>query len=215
MWWDYDVRLGDSVQYRVVPVVGKDKDNLSLKGALASTLTPVMIITGQFTPHLSAYFNKGIVSAQWISRALDAAPKGQKIKDLIGTVENPLRDALSGLLRPEIISLLDDAKKAGGKLFAALYELNDPELIAKLETFGQDCNLILANGAFKPPDNDENKAIRAVLKTKVRVFDRIVSSGHFAHDKFVVVCDSNRKPLKVLTGSTNWTITGLCTQITV
>ena len=212
MWWDYDVRLGDSVQYRVVPVVGKNKDNLCLKGDLASTLTPVMIITGQFTPHLSAYFNKGIVSAQWVSRALDAAPKGQKIKDLIGTVENPLRDALSGLLRPEIISLLDDAKKAGGKLFAALYELNDPELIAKLETFGQDCNLILANGAFKPPDNDENKAIRAVLKTKVRVFDRIVSSGHFAHDKFVVVCDSNRKPLKVLTGSTNWTITGLCTQ---
>ncbi len=51
-----------------------------------------------------------------------------------------------------------------------------------------------------------------MLKTKVRVFDRIVSSGHFAHDKFVVVCDANRKPLKVLTGSTNWTITGLCTQ---
>jgi phosphatidylserine/phosphatidylglycerophosphate/cardiolipin synthase-like enzyme len=211
LWWDYDVKLGDIVKYRVVPVV-KENGALSRKEDLASAMTPEMDITGQFTDHLSAYFNKGMVSAQWVSRALDTAPKGKTIKDLIGTVDNPLRDALSGLLRPEIISLLDDAKKSGGKLFAALYELNDPELIAKLETFGQDCSLILANGAFKPPDNDENKAIRAVLKTKVRVFDRIVSSGHFAHDKFVVVCDSNRKPLKVLTGSTNWTITGLCTQ---
>jgi membrane protein required for colicin V production len=46
----------------------------------------------------------------------------------------------------------------------------------------------------------------------VLVFDRIVPQGHFAHDKFVVVCDANRKPLRVLTGSTNWTFTGLCTQ---
>jgi hypothetical protein len=37
-----------------------------------------------------------------------------------------LRNELSGLLRPAILSLLADAKKNNGKIFAALYELNDP-----------------------------------------------------------------------------------------
>ena len=36
--------------------------------------------------------------------------------------------------------------------------------------------------------------------------------GHFAHNKFVVFCDAQGKPQSVLSGSTNWTMTGLCTQ---
>jgi phosphatidylserine/phosphatidylglycerophosphate/cardiolipin synthase-like enzyme len=212
MWWDYDVQPGDSVQYRVLPAIGSDQSNLTLAEDLASPMTPILSITGQSTGHLSSYFNRGIVAAQWVTRAMSTAPKGSNIKKIISTLGNPLRNELSGLLRPEILSLLEDAKKQNCKIYAALYELNDPELIAALETFGEDCNLILANGAFKPPDNDENKAIRATLKTKIRVYDRLVPQGHFAHNKFVVVCDADRKPLQVLTGSTNWTITGLCTQ---
>jgi phosphatidylserine/phosphatidylglycerophosphate/cardiolipin synthase-like enzyme len=212
LWWDYDVKPGDAVSYRIVPVIGKDKNSIQPNQQLASASTPVLHVTGQCSPHISAYFNKGIVAAQWVSRALDEQPKGANVKNLVQTVGNPLRNALSGLLRPEIISLLEDAKKNSGKIFASLYELNDVELIGELVKFGKDCNLILANGAFKPPDNDENKAIRAKLKTQVRVYDRLVTSGHFAHNKFVVICDRDGKPLKVLTGSTNWTFTGLCTQ---
>lgn len=212
MWWDYEVKPGDSVTYRVVPVVGNDKNTMKPRPDLASPETAVLHITGQCSPHISAYFNKGIVAAQWVSRALDAQPKGANIKTLVQTPGNSLRDALSGLLLPELVSLLEDARKDGGKIFAALYELNDTELIAELVKFGEDCNLILANGAFKPPDNDENRAVRAQLKNQIRVYDRLVPQGHFAHNKFVVICDAAGKPQKVLTGSTNWTFTGLCTQ---
>jgi phosphatidylserine/phosphatidylglycerophosphate/cardiolipin synthase-like enzyme len=212
MWWDYLVDLKDEVQYSVVPVVGPDKDHLSLADNLASPLTEKMTITGQSTAHISSYFNKGIVAAQWVSRAMALEPKDSKITTLVTTPGDPMRNALSGLLRPQILSLLENAKQAGGKIYALLYELNDPELIAELIKFGQDCNLILGNGAFKPPDNDENKAVRAQLKSKIHVYDRIVSSGHFAHNKVIVVCDATGKPLRVLTGSTNWTSSGLCTQ---
>ena len=100
LWWDYMVEIGDTVRYSVVPVAGADQDHLALDTTMASPLTPPMTITGQSTPHVSAYFNKGIVAAQWVSRALDATPKGSKIKTLVATAGNPLRNELSGLLRP-------------------------------------------------------------------------------------------------------------------
>lgn len=212
LWWDYLVKVNDVVQYSVVPVVGPDQDHLALDAGLASPLTPAMTISGQSTPHIAAYFNKGIVAAQWVSRALGETPKASSIKTLVATVGNPLRGELSGLLRPQILSLLKDAKAQNGKIFAALYELNDPELIPALEAFGSDCNLILANGAFSTEKPDENAEVRAQLRSNVTVIDRMVSEGHFAHNKFVVFCDSAGNPLRVLTGSTNWTTSGLCTQ---
>jgi hypothetical protein len=211
LWWDYGVKPGDTVQYSIVPVTGSAA-NLEFDTTLASELTPAMKIAGQATPNISSYFNKGIVAAQWVSRAIDAEPKGQKISALVANPGDGLRNALSGLLRPEILKLLADSKTKGGKIFAALYELNDKELIAGLTAFSQDCSLILANGAFKPPTNDENATVCAALKTKIRIFDRIVKSPHFGHNKFVVFCDSAGHPEQVLTGSTNWTSSGLCTQ---
>ena len=213
MWWDYLVAPSNVVQYSIVPVCGPDKDHLSLNHAAASALTPPMTITGQMSAHISCYFNKGIVSAQWVARDLTAlGKKPPKLADLIAKPGTPLRNALSGLLRPQLLELLDDVKKNNGEIYAALYELNDPELIPKLLALGQKCHLILANGAFKSPTNDENKAVRTQLHGKVDLHDRLVSSGHFAHNKFVVACDSAGKPQRVLSGSTNWTVTGLCTQ---
>ena len=212
MWWDYGVKPGDRVQYSVVPVVGKNRNNLTLDGAEGSALTAEMVITGQVTQHISAYFNKGIVAAQWVARALAAIGKNAKIADIIADPNNPLRIALSGLLRQKILSLLQDTKSKDGEVYAALYELNDPELLAGLTAFGKKCHLVLANGAFKPPDNDENKKVRADLKNEVDLHDRLVGKPHFAHNKFVVFCDASGAPERVLTGSTNWTMTGLCTQ---
>jgi phosphatidylserine/phosphatidylglycerophosphate/cardiolipin synthase-like enzyme len=211
LWWDYYVKPGDVVQYSVVPVVGPDKDHLQPDDALASPLSPPLTVKGQSSTHLSAYFNKGIVAAQWVAKALDKLPAGSKIADLAAAPGNDLRDRLSGLLRPQLLSMLADAKARGGKIFAALYELNDKELIAALTAFGADCSLILANGADVP---DENADVRHDLKTttQVQVFDRLVSSSHFAHNKFVVFCDAAGTPERVLTGSTNWTSSGLCTQ---
>ena len=212
MWWDYLVDPGDEVQYSIIPVVGPDKDHLALSQADASAQTPPMTITGQASAHISAYFNKGIVSAQWVTRALASVGKGAKLDSLIGQTGNSLRNALSGLLRPQLLTLLDDVKKNDGEIYAALYELNDPELIPALVALGQKCHLILANGAFNSKKPDENSAVRAQLRGKVDLHDRLVGSGHFAHNKFIVACDSSGKPQRVLSGSTNWTKTGLCTQ---
>jgi len=84
-------------------------------------------------------------------------------------------------------------------------------------------NIVLANGSItakkgetsaEARKRDENKAGRAALKkAKVEVFDRFVSPGALAHNKFLAIADKNQKPVAAWTGSTNWTSTGLCTQI--
>lgn len=220
LWWDYLVEIGDTVQYVVIPVTGSYAPGpLQLNEALKSKMSPAMIISGQKGRAMSAYFNKGIIASQWVARELKQEAKNSESKKstltrIIQTKGEPLRNALSGLLRTQILALMEQARRDGGTVFAALYELNDPELIDALKALGSNANLILGNGAFKPPDKDENAAIRKQLKenSKVHIFDRIVSSGHFAHNKFVVFCDKNGKAQQVLTGSTNWTVTGLCTQ---
>jgi phosphatidylserine/phosphatidylglycerophosphate/cardiolipin synthase-like enzyme len=216
MWWDYGVKPGQVVQYSVVPVIG-DQNNLQLATDQASELTAPITITGQLTPNISANFNKGIVAAQWVTRVLSSLGNPPpKIADLIAATQPPknaLRNELSGLLRPQILDMLADVKKNNGQVYAALYELNDPELKAALKALGKKCHLILANGAFsKKNDNDENKAVRAEMRTVVDLYNRLVPEGHFAHNKFLVCCDSAGKPQRVLSGSTNWTMTGLCTQ---
>ena len=215
MWWDYLVKSGDVVQYSIVPVVGPDQTKLQLSTADASPLSAKLTVSSSMSPNTSVYFNKGIVSAQWVSRALDKLGPNPNLKNIISDPKSELRVALSGLLRPALLDKLAEVKKNGGQIYASLYELNDPELLAALLALGQNCHLILANGAFKkntPPDNDENTAVRKTLKGKVDLSDRLVPLGHFAHNKIVIFCDKAGTPQSVLTGSTNWTVTGLCTQ---
>lgn len=214
LWWDYGVKPGDRVQYAIVPVTGRSARQLTLDEGSASPLTPELTVTGQAGAHVSAYFNKGIIATQWVARALKAS-KGSKIKTLVATPGNPLRAQLGGLLREQILKLLADTQASGGQIYAALYELNDPELLAGLTAFGSRCHLILGNGAFKgssPPGNDENHAVRESLRGHIDLHDRIVKPGHFAHNKFVIFCDAQGTAQRVLTGSTNWTSSGLCTQ---
>jgi hypothetical protein len=84
------------LQYSIVPVIGPDKDHLQLSLPDASAQTPPMTVSGQASTHVSAYFNKGIVSAQWVSRALKAIGPNAKLSDLIAQTNNSLRNALSG-----------------------------------------------------------------------------------------------------------------------
>jgi hypothetical protein len=83
MWWDYKVSPGDVVQYSIVPVTGPDKDHLQLSAADASAVTDAMTISGQTTPHVAAYFNKGIVAARWVAEDLKRVGPDAKLPNLI------------------------------------------------------------------------------------------------------------------------------------
>ena len=67
-WTDYMANPGDKVQYRVLPMVGQDKKNLRPDPDTVSDWTKEITLTHEVTPKLEAYFNRGIVAAQWVSR---------------------------------------------------------------------------------------------------------------------------------------------------
>ncbi len=223
LWTDYSARDAASVQYRVVPMLGKAG---SLKRAPDSQCSDwsawAEVKTGQ-TPGFSAFFNRGIVASQWLARLLSGAPGGP-VAQLRRDIQDPSakdRKFLGGRLRDEMLALLARAKTSGVEIWAALYELNDPELIPALTALGKKCHLLLGSGAYKPASKgkpavpDENAGIRVQLKAakKIDLRDRLVGSPHFAHNKFVVFGGTDGAPKSVWTGSTNWTVTGLCTQV--
>src|SRR5262249_8774432 len=156
--------------------------------------------------------------SQWLSRQLTTVPPTgwkKKLGTSISTPGDPIRDFLSGFLRNELVGLLKDVTKSGGQIYAVLYEVNDPELIALLKGLGKPANPILANGTHTSKTRgqvDENADARKELAKVINLSDRMVTGNHLAHNKFLVFADARGNPQKVLTGSTNWTETGLCTQ---
>jgi hypothetical protein len=144
-----------------------------------------------------------------------------QFKEHLSQYEDKFRHFLSGELRVALLGLLDEVYADPKlELHAALYELSDDELIAKLERLGKKAHVVLANGSSRKtgsPKEYLNKDARKRLKAKgVDVYDRITAPKPLGHNKFAVVSQKTGgrfASLKLWTGSTNWSPTGLCTQV--
>lgn len=214
-WTDYVVNPGDKVQYRVVPMVGPNKDSLHTDPDNASTWTEEITLNNEVTTKMEVFFNRGIVAAQWVSRRLgitDTDLKTSKLRKIIDTPGDPFRNYLAGPLGSRLFNLLANAAKNKQEIFAALYELDDKELEPALAKFGDRAHVVLANGSVKKKGEDQNKKARTALKNKIDLHNRMISPRALGHNKFLVICDKNNRPRWVWTGSQNWTKTGLCTQ---
>ncbi len=209
MWSDYDPPR-EPVCYKAVPLTG-DRQHLVEDTANETGWSEPVTVTADVGDGISAYFNRGIVATQWLSRALRERG-GENRAVLTEAIQTPgdwIRRFLGGAVLWRLPQLLSDALDAGGEIHAALFELNDPQLIELLQAFGPRAHVILSNGA---QTDDENADARAALRgSGVDVRDRLVTSSHFAHNKYLVVSDGDGGRA-MWTGSTNWTITGLCTQ---
>lgn len=142
---------------------------------------------------------------------------------------NAIREFLTADVLGTLKRFMARADLQGGELYCALYELHDPELITdltKLVAKGRAKVILSTAGNVDPNVKDapkpkkpliwdaENHAARAGLHaakagaTQDRLFN---NDDHIGHNKFLVFA-KNGQPKAVLTGSTNWTETGLCTQ---
>jgi phosphatidylserine/phosphatidylglycerophosphate/cardiolipin synthase-like enzyme len=210
-WRDLTAKSGETYVYRIVPMVGTPGD---LKPLSDRVMTTEAVTVTPDRGDCFAYFNRGILSTQFLARQLPHDPSGAPsftaLKGRIDQPGDPLRNQLSGGLRVAMLALFDRVEREGGALYAALYELNDPELEHRLLSSKGFVHLILSNTGVD--DRENHPARQALHAAGVDITDRMVPNGHIGHNKFVVLVDEHQHPKAVWTGSTNWTDTGLCAQ---
>ncbi|MBW4519873.1 MAG: hypothetical protein KME16_09270 [Scytolyngbya sp. HA4215-MV1] len=226
-WTDHDANTGDTVSYRVIPVIRNDDQTLELLESHASDWSAPKVLgtspQGVFKP----FFNRGFVISQFMAKYLAKQNLSlQQFKAQISDKDDrTIREFLSGDLRLALLQQLKTALQEQTEIFAVLFELSDDELIDALCAIGKNAHLVLANGSITKRQEettqaarqrDENEAARQRLKAAgVDVDDRhrFTAPGPLGHNKFLVRLDRQGKPAIAWTGSTNWAPTGLCTQI--
>lgn len=213
-WRDFTAQSGSTYKYTIIPMIRQINSYKNLVPDNNKKVITNEVTLSAGTGKIKAYFNRGILATQYLSSQVPKGPSGlPNYKILLERVKQPgdkLRNKLADELRPALISLIDKAIKDNGECYCALYELNDQELLAKLLEGGKRIHLILSNTG---PNDETNQVSRQSLHdSDVDIIDRFVPSGHIGHNKFVVYVNSNKKPHSVLSGSTNWTYTGLCCQ---
>ena len=223
-WKDVYARLvaektgARAFRYKIVPLSGEP-------GSLAPMHIPQVIsneveISARVSDTMHAYFNRGLISTQSISRALQGKPSKKGLLEHIVNPTDTLRASLSGDMVEALTDFVARAK-SGGKLYAALYELHDLELVPLLEKAGKKLSIVLSNameqevrpvGEPKAEVDGNQDARDRLTKTASAMFSRMLPNNQIGHNKFVVYVDKTGHPRAVLFGSTNWTPTGLCAQ---
>jgi phosphatidylserine/phosphatidylglycerophosphate/cardiolipin synthase-like enzyme len=178
--------------------------------------TNIITINDQFDG-VQARFTNGILSGQWLKHAIESEGKEFKksvIQDEIADENSAIRSYLTGDVLEGVKTFLADKRYAKGKVRLALYELKDKELVDTLIKNKRRVEVILSNtsrSGKKGPWDATNKESRAALKRAgVKIHNRMFNNNHIGHNKFAVWL--NPTPKAVMTGSTNWTSTGLCGQ---
>ena len=217
-------------RYKILPLKGKPGKLVEMT-ELPFIISNEVEISSSLENNINAFFNRGLISTQRVSRFFKGKPSKQSLLKTVADSQSTLRASLSGDMVEALTGFMEKAK-TNGKIYAALYELGDEELIAKLKSFKNRLYIVLSdskvteddtskpkvkgkNGKLHYPQKtvDGNKVSRnALKKTTANIWNRIMPANHIGHNKFLVYVDKSNKPKSVLLGSTNWTPTGLCTQ---
>lgn len=220
-WKDVYARLvaerthNRTFRYKVVPLAGTP-GHLGPMTNLPSIITNEATVSSKMSGEINAFFNRGLISTQRVSRAFKGKPAKGPLLTRVADEKDRLRASLSGDM-VEALSGFVDRATTSGKIYAALYELGDEELIKMLEKLGKRLELVLSNSVVTDPTtkkkSDGNQGARDRLgQTAKTEVNRIMPSNHIGHNKFLVYVNQNGTSKAVLFGSTNWTSTGLCTQ---
>ena len=181
-------------------------------GYLAKASASETVAITRHHPPFKSTFTNGILAAQWLRKVLlaDGEIKPNELLHKIENPEDPHRRYLAGDVLPQIHEFF----ASGDSFYLALYELEDQELLDLLLANGPKVNLILANsGESKGKWDARNSAARqALIDAGVKIEHRMFNNNsHIGHNKFVVRVIGD-EPEAVLTGSTNWTSTGVAGQ---
>jgi phosphatidylserine/phosphatidylglycerophosphate/cardiolipin synthase-like enzyme len=196
-WSDFRVRRGQTYTYEVVPVFGR---RLKLEESMKLSIT---IKTENNEGHThQVLFNRAVVQSQAYARNFENADPmdDPRILDWLG---RGLDDGIIGFIRRA-------AEDKELSIDVAAYHLEHPVIIEAIASVGPRARVSL----FWPDREDEqerNSSARDQLRrAKVKVSLR-ESASQLSHNKYIILKDRNG-PAAVLTGSANFTTSGVHLQ---
>jgi phosphatidylserine/phosphatidylglycerophosphate/cardiolipin synthase-like enzyme len=214
IWTDHNAVATDSVSYRVTAMKDAGNGTFAADAASASEWTEPLVTSGDAGGGLEAYFNRGTLMSQVVSRFVQGDVTPKSLRQFLTNLEQPgfaARQYLAGEARHEILHFLREADRRNSEIHAAIYEINDRELVEALKPFGNRGHVLIGNGGATR-DWVAPELTAAGLEIKHRDLSHHGKSSPSVHNKFVVESDAAGAG-RVLTGSTNWTTSGLCTQL--
>src|SRR5260370_6085012 len=154
IWTDHSGVASDDVSYRVTAMGNAANGTFAPDAASVTDWTAPHVVSGDAGGGLSAFFNRGTLMSQIVTRFVkgDVSPDSlrQFLKDL-ATPGFQARLYLAGDALHEILGFLRDADRRGSAIHAAIYEMNDHELVDALKPFGSRGHVLLGNGGPAPP----------------------------------------------------------------
>src|SRR6185436_3681588 len=208
-WADYAVEQDFSYKYAIRPVFGKPQ-KLEFGDELTIKIAPEPYVNGVH----EIYFNRGAAASQAYAARFDNLKPNDK--SLTAKEKQERKDWLSRGLFEAVCGFIRQAKGKGWGLRAALYELDQAEVLAVLkEALDNKVDLKVIyesrkakseNGILKDltQTKDNKKALQDAgfsINDKKITFARSNTDG-IPHNKFIILL-KNKKPQMVWTGSTN------------
>lgn len=200
------------VRYRVVPVMGpREALSEATDQHAGSGWTRWLSPRTGLQPGCRAFFNRAVPRLA-SGKAIDT--EDSMLRQLRG---NGVQQRSRGAgLQDELRTLLIGAKPAGLRVYAALADLDDADLVEKLKGLRDNLYLLLSPAPIRRgPNNDAAKGTRASLRSELRhagvhVYEQALRKNGTALSNFAVFCDKLGTPLSLWTGSTGWTTRALC-----
>ena len=232
------VQMGDPIKTNTINVTHTYGDNIkaTFTNGILSTQNLVRQLES-VNKGPSKKIMKDAASEKPAKRAKGAQQKENRLlktlKVEIQREDSPIRKFLMGDVYEFVSGLVERARTEGGQVYLALYELHDKQLIKLLVDAMKSklIHIVLTTAGNLNPnpkgtpkdkrqpvvwdtenDDPRRQLHKAAGKEKDRVIDRMFNStARIGHNKFAVYVKDDT-PSAVMSGSTNWTETGLCTQ---
>ncbi len=186
------------------------------KALTAAATVPVTLQLGPFqSGKLQAGFTRGLLSSQAYVDQFKNAPIRPAVKSIdYSTLPYEAQYEWLGFHARRMVfdflkECFDDPK---GELDVFAYDLDEPDIIGQLKSFGGRMRAVLDNAPLHTkPGAMEILAKTALLASAGQANMRLGHFKRFAHDK-VFIHKQDGKAIRVLTGSANFSVRGLYVQ---